>query len=592
MGIEVVVPDVNRSVGDFAPGRSRPTTTAREKRSASSSASRRCATSARASSGCIVAEREANGPFADFYDFCERVDIQVLNKRTIESLIKAGAFDSLGHPRQGLLARRSSTSSTHTVARRRERDMGVMSLFGEIEDAGAAVRRAAADPRRRVRQAGAAQLREGDARPLRERPPAAWAPRRRCAAGADGTLADARRDRRRRDPHLRRRRHRRSSASGPRRATSWPSSPSRTSRPSVEVMVFPKTMTDHGHKLADDAVVIVQGPGRRAGRPAEAHRHGDRAVRADERRGRPAAGQGGRRRAVRGAHRPTSSACSASIPGDSPVLPPPRREQGAAAAGGVDASTSAPASSAELRVLLGPDRDHGLNATLTRGSRRLSRLFAVCQAAPELRRSGRIYWTRGLRTTSDPGAGSRMSIEVETKDCTALGDAELAEMADLCAEGPHAATRSGCCRSRPRRGCSSPRPARTTSSRASPSRTLERIGGTPCVLDRPGVGQAHGQARHRAPGASCTTSCGGPCWPSPTRTSSSAPASATPGRLRGLQGRSTTSCPGPTTRPPARSGPGAGAWPSASASTPPPTTTAPSWPRATATCPRCSTTRA
>ena len=38
----------------------------------------------------IVSEREENGPYADFYDFCERVDTEVLNKRTIESLIKAG----------------------------------------------------------------------------------------------------------------------------------------------------------------------------------------------------------------------------------------------------------------------------------------------------------------------------------------------------------------------------------------------------------------------------------------------------------------------------------------------------------------------
>ena len=51
----------------------------------------------------IVEERDKSGPFADFYDFCERVDPSVLNKRTIESLIKAGAFDSLGHPRRGLL---------------------------------------------------------------------------------------------------------------------------------------------------------------------------------------------------------------------------------------------------------------------------------------------------------------------------------------------------------------------------------------------------------------------------------------------------------------------------------------------------------
>jgi DNA polymerase-3 subunit alpha len=50
----------------------------------------------------IIEARSETGPFVDFYDFCERVAAPVLNKRTIESLIKAGAFDSLGHPRQGL----------------------------------------------------------------------------------------------------------------------------------------------------------------------------------------------------------------------------------------------------------------------------------------------------------------------------------------------------------------------------------------------------------------------------------------------------------------------------------------------------------
>ena len=59
----------------------------------------------------------------------------MLNKKTIESLIKAGAFDSLGHPRQGLL-RSFEHIIDHTVARRRERDMGVMSLFGEVDEDG------------------------------------------------------------------------------------------------------------------------------------------------------------------------------------------------------------------------------------------------------------------------------------------------------------------------------------------------------------------------------------------------------------------------------------------------------------------------
>ncbi|MCP4222723.1 MAG: DNA polymerase III subunit alpha, partial [Actinomycetia bacterium] len=81
----------------------------------------------------LLAEREANGPYESFIDFCERVDYQVLNKRTLESLIKAGAFDSLGHPRQGLLLAFEDIIDK-TVSSRRERDMGVMTLFGSLEE--------------------------------------------------------------------------------------------------------------------------------------------------------------------------------------------------------------------------------------------------------------------------------------------------------------------------------------------------------------------------------------------------------------------------------------------------------------------------
>ena len=83
--------------------------------------------------GLIVANRESNGLFTSFYDFAERVPEQVLNKRTVESLIKAGAFDNLGHPRKGLLAVFEPIIDA-TILRRRERDQGVMSLFGEADD--------------------------------------------------------------------------------------------------------------------------------------------------------------------------------------------------------------------------------------------------------------------------------------------------------------------------------------------------------------------------------------------------------------------------------------------------------------------------
>ncbi len=81
----------------------------------------------------ILEERDLNGPFLDFYDFAERSDSTVLNKRSVESLIKAGSFDSFGYPRQGLLAA-SESIIDHTLARRREHEMGVMSLFGESDE--------------------------------------------------------------------------------------------------------------------------------------------------------------------------------------------------------------------------------------------------------------------------------------------------------------------------------------------------------------------------------------------------------------------------------------------------------------------------
>ncbi len=85
----------------------------------------------------IVAERDENGPFTDFFDFIDRVDVAVLNKRTVESMIKAGAFDSLGHPRRGLLEMAYTVVDT-TLERRRAEEAGQYSLFGggtsEISD--------------------------------------------------------------------------------------------------------------------------------------------------------------------------------------------------------------------------------------------------------------------------------------------------------------------------------------------------------------------------------------------------------------------------------------------------------------------------
>ena len=129
MGISVLVPDVNRSGIDFAPARLEDGT---EVIPFGLSAVRNVG---EALVTKMVAEREENGPYSDFYDFCDRVDLTVLNKKTIESLIKAGGFDSLGHPRRGLLAVYEQVLD-NVIARRRERDQGVMSLFELDESAG------------------------------------------------------------------------------------------------------------------------------------------------------------------------------------------------------------------------------------------------------------------------------------------------------------------------------------------------------------------------------------------------------------------------------------------------------------------------
>jgi DNA polymerase III subunit alpha len=123
MGVEVLVPDVNESDVDF--------TVANGKVRFGMSAVRNV--------GEGVVERivagRADGPYKDFADFCERVDLDALNKRTIESLIKAGGFDGLGYARKSLLFRFEEIVDAIT-SRRRNEEMGQFSLFGGEEVGG------------------------------------------------------------------------------------------------------------------------------------------------------------------------------------------------------------------------------------------------------------------------------------------------------------------------------------------------------------------------------------------------------------------------------------------------------------------------
>jgi DNA polymerase-3 subunit alpha len=78
----------------------------------------------------VLAIRTDGGRFASFFDFCRRVDLHKVNKRMLEGLIKAGAFDSLGAKRSQLMAMLDQAIEDGASAQR-EREMGQTSIFGE-----------------------------------------------------------------------------------------------------------------------------------------------------------------------------------------------------------------------------------------------------------------------------------------------------------------------------------------------------------------------------------------------------------------------------------------------------------------------------
>jgi DNA polymerase-3 subunit alpha len=81
----------------------------------------------------IVRNRRAKGKFSSFPDFLDKVDAVVCNKRTIESLIKAGAFDALGHTRRGL-AERHEQAVDAVMAVKKKTAEGQYDLFSFDDD--------------------------------------------------------------------------------------------------------------------------------------------------------------------------------------------------------------------------------------------------------------------------------------------------------------------------------------------------------------------------------------------------------------------------------------------------------------------------
>lgn len=120
MGITVLAPDVNESTLTFAP----------------------VGDDIRFGMGAIrnvganvvegmIAAREEKGRYESFNDFLKKVPLQVCNKRTIESLIKAGAFDDLGHTRRSLSLIHEAAVDAAVAVKRKEA-AGQFDLFGSL----------------------------------------------------------------------------------------------------------------------------------------------------------------------------------------------------------------------------------------------------------------------------------------------------------------------------------------------------------------------------------------------------------------------------------------------------------------------------
>jgi DNA polymerase-3 subunit alpha len=124
MGIEVLPPDVNDSGLDFAPA----TGGGRAIRYGLSAVRN----VGEAAVQQILKARGSGGPFASFADFCRRVDPAVLTKRVLESLIRAGAFQSIGYPRRALLEEYDKVSGPISSDRRAEA-AGQDSLFSALD---------------------------------------------------------------------------------------------------------------------------------------------------------------------------------------------------------------------------------------------------------------------------------------------------------------------------------------------------------------------------------------------------------------------------------------------------------------------------
>ena len=80
----------------------------------------------------VIDSRLQDGPYKDLFDFCHRIDLKKINKRTLEALIRSGALDCLGIDRASIMAQLPEAVQAADQARS-NRETGIMDLFGEVE---------------------------------------------------------------------------------------------------------------------------------------------------------------------------------------------------------------------------------------------------------------------------------------------------------------------------------------------------------------------------------------------------------------------------------------------------------------------------
>lgn len=124
LGITVLPPDVNESVQNFA--------SVGDDIRFGLGAIRNVGANVVAS---LINTRTEKGKYADFSDYLNKIDIAACNKKVTESLVKAGAFDSLGHPRKGLFLVHTDAVDS-VLGTKKAEAMGQFDLFGGADDGG------------------------------------------------------------------------------------------------------------------------------------------------------------------------------------------------------------------------------------------------------------------------------------------------------------------------------------------------------------------------------------------------------------------------------------------------------------------------